>query len=454
MAAIEQVIRIATNRTGAASDVYSALASSTAISGITSTGNNIHVNHLPTGTGTNDLVQNGTGATEVVRAGAGPTAVVLAGSTNILRDGSANLPTLQAAIANTSSHFNLNGDNIDVTVAAVNLGSAHTFTNPAGRNAGFPFDGGTQTSAEIVWHRGDIAIVTETGNVTLGGGGFVDSGSVYSTFVTTTTFRIFNGWDIANNRAASDLGFAAGDTIRFTDNDGVTFRGSISGGTDFTVVSIAQFSTTNNALVTLNKGTFPADLNPAVSVGDKIFVSSTTMTTVPSGSYVFTADDQTTAAATTNDDWSLLRAPDGTATQDMLATFSADGAAASALGAITYNSTTETLIIDGTSISTGGGGGTSIDYNTYTSSETITTGTTALDIPILITDWAADTGSPALTAIDSTNNIAIYVAGQKLLKSEYALASNTITITIPAARRMELTENLTVTVELVITTIV
>ena len=225
---------------------------------------------------------------------------------------------------------------ITATPQSLNLSDVHTFADPAARNS----------EAAVEWHEGDIAIVTASGDVTSGGGTPVDTGFTYSAFVSATSFRVNGGWDGTND--VSLLPFGAGDDIRFQLFGSTTFAGSTTGGLDFEVVSVAQQGPTGgaagNAIVTVNRDTLPASVQPPIDSGSSIFAApAATTVTVGAGTYIYTGTDQTAAAATMNSDWTLLTVPDGTASDADLVQF-INGSSTERLSSVTYNSASNELV--------------------------------------------------------------------------------------------------------------
>ena len=131
MATIDQLARIASNRSGAVTDVETRLEGAT--DPIT-----INAAHISAG------VSN-------VPANMFPAALQRTSS-------------LAADVAALSTSFTLNGGAIDVAQQVINLSSIHNFADTASRNAGFPQLGGSQTAPSIVWHQGDIALVGSSVN--------------------------------------------------------------------------------------------------------------------------------------------------------------------------------------------------------------------------------------------------------------------------------------------------
>ena len=98
-----------------------------------------------------------------------------------------------------------------------------------------------------------------------------DTGFDYSVYISSSTFRVNNGWNDTAGEAASGMP-AAGDVIAFTNFSGESV-GSTQGGTDFTVISVSQFDTgSSHAEVTVNRSTLPALVQPALDVGSSILI--------------------------------------------------------------------------------------------------------------------------------------------------------------------------------------
>lgn len=231
---------------------------------------------------------------------------------------------------------------------AVNLSDVRTFTNATARNAFTNSDG---------WHTGDIAILTES-EQRAGEMQFTATSFAYNAFVTSTTFRVNGGWDNANNRPVSNLGFAQNSIIRFRLFGDTRIAGSTQGGTDFTVQGITQQAPgSSNAIVEIDRSTLPADSQPPVDTGSTILAGMTTPgANIVSGTYLYvgTTSGENETGVTVDNDWVLLTVPAGTAGNDDLATFRLDTSGgtgtASRLDALTYNSSTDVLTINGNTI--------------------------------------------------------------------------------------------------------
>ena len=194
MAAIEQVIRIATNRANAENDVYVDLNESSRISYTNASGTSanlqIHNNHLNVGTSSGQLLEQGSavvrmipdpqnpgsmipdpdgtlasdtryatigvGASAIVREGTGDTAVVregVEGTSRVLR-----VQDINHANANYVTYDSSTGDIVFSDPTTLQLGSVHTFDNITFRNQGIE-SGSTTANSTIRWHQGDLAIV-------------------------------------------------------------------------------------------------------------------------------------------------------------------------------------------------------------------------------------------------------------------------------------------------------
>ena len=193
-----------------------------------------------------------------------------------------------------TTQFNIDGTTglISPNVQTINLSDVQTYATTTARNA----------ATDVTWHTGDVAIVTGPTTTT---GAFTDSTYNALAFPSSTTVRLSSGsWDTATS---SGVGIAVGNVIQFRTSAGV-IAGSSTGGTDFTIQAIAQFAS-DQALITIDRGTFPADgVSPLPSSGDDVFIQGTGGT-VPANTYIYTGTDQTTAAATMDSDWTILVTP-------------------------------------------------------------------------------------------------------------------------------------------------
>ena len=280
MATILQINRINTNRAGAVTDTVTRLQSATGTEIV-----NINEQHIPS----LPASQINAGTFDVARIPNISAAMITSGQLN------ADRLNLGAGL------MNMNGQ---LVAPAVNLTDVRTFASTTARNA----------ESTVEWHEGDVAIVTAP-TLVPGATAFVDSNFDFSSFLTSTTFRVNGGWDGAAD--ASLLPFAAGDDIQFLTPSGLA--GSVSGGTDFEVVGVTQQGPTggaaNNAIVEVARGYFPADgVSPAPSNADTdvLYETTTDPVTEPLGTYVYTGTDQTAAGVTMNSDWTILRNPGAT----------------------------------------------------------------------------------------------------------------------------------------------
>ena len=480
MAAIEQIITIATNRSGAASDVYTALSGTTAIVGLP----HIDNQHLDTGTAEGQLLVQGAQTpnmipdpnnpgqmipnpdgslasdTTYITRGTGPNRVVVegTGSTSVLRI---------EDLLNTSN----TGGFVDVDATAgtvrfanprnVQLGDAHSFSNTTARNA----------ADTIEWHQGDIALIP-------GGPTVTDSGFQYTAFIDSTNFRVANGWNTTTD--ASLLNFEVGDTLQFHASNG-TVAGSTTGGTDFVVTAIDQFGSTNQAQVTLNRGTFPADgVSPLPSNGDDIFI---VMGGGDGATYIYTGTDQTSAGVTDDDDWTQVETQFAgittslasnaainpladAATDIQIPSFQNGSMGATGLGQVVYTpaagDTPASLSINGQSITVGGGGGGDIIRNHYgyngpaltvegldpsnpqagDEAQTFNIATTERDTVAMTGNWTLNRGSAAVPTADGwPQNVSLYGAGDKFFYgTDWTINSDgsMITVVISVERRRQL----------------
>lgn len=98
-----------------------------------------------------------------------------------------------------------------------------------------------------------------------------DTGFDYSAYISSSTFRVNNGWDDTAGEAVSGMP-AVDDVIAFTNSSGESV-GSTLGGTDFTVTSVSQNGTgSSHAEVTVNRSTLPGLVQPALDVGSSILI--------------------------------------------------------------------------------------------------------------------------------------------------------------------------------------
>ena len=293
MATILQLNRIATNRTGAVSDTVTRLQSSVGTSVV-----NIATQHIPS----LPASQITTGEFNAARIPDLPASQITTGTF-----ADAQIPNLSGAkiTSGTISGDRLNlGTGLAVDAlgvvsanpSTVNLSSVHTFETTTARNA----------ATNIIWHVGDLAIVTAetTSNVP---GASVDSNAnaLLGGGAANQVRAIGPVWDVAASAPESD--FAVGSTIRFTNDGGATFRGAGAGGSgaDWTITAIAQLGPGTNGIITLDRTPTAAD---GIDNQDDIFIAGApTSVTDPIGTYVYTGVDQTAAGVTVTTDWTLLR---------------------------------------------------------------------------------------------------------------------------------------------------
>ena len=421
MAAIEQIIQIAANeRVADAANTLAGTANTTANTA-NATANTANATATAAQTTANGAIQHT--AFTVSQAAINSGYITVAGS------GNSTTYTLSAP-------------------AAVNLSDVRSFTNATARNA-FNNSAG--------WHTGDIAILTES-EQRAGELSFSDTPFTYSAFVSSTSFRSNGAWDNANNRPAANLGFGTGDTIRFRLFGDTRIAGSTQGGTDFTVQTIAQQSPgSSNAIITIDRSTLPADSQPPVDTGSTILAGTMTPgANIVSGTYLYTGatSGENETGVTVDADWTLLTVPAGTASNSDLATFSLNGAAASTLGAIAYNSTADTLTINGQSIELATTPVTfGRNFYQYTGADLVITGlgpTGTGDQEFTVTipsNWTHRRG-PAGATLPATWDASASLFGNGM-KLSYGPAANgndwlldatgaTITITVSQAQRREL----------------
>ena len=189
--------------------------------------------------------------------------------------------------------FTITDGVVSATPTPVNLTDVQTYATTTARNA----------DTTTTWHVGDVAIVT--GPTTIAGA-FANSGITTLATPSSTTLRLSSGtWDTTTNEP---VGIEVGDVIQLRSSSG-TIAGSTRGGPDLTITAIASFNNSNQALITVDTALFPDSVfSPLGSSGDQVWIQSSGMT-IPAGTYVYTGTDQTDPAATTNDDWTVLRTP-------------------------------------------------------------------------------------------------------------------------------------------------
>jgi len=265
--------------------------------------------------GTIDNARLGTGVGTVIRR------ENLTGSGSGLEVAATGAVSINVA-SNNALAVNSSGE---LEVSPLNLGNAHTFESVAARNDGYPFDGGSQTTPEIVWNRGDIAIVTANtmtrtnGTVQLPG----------TPQVAETAF-------VADSPADRDTIRGYLTSMTTPESGRFTVEGPVTGtygataddaennplGT-ITIPNGAFFSFNNAALLFFQPGTgvTPAqtirtgpNLNNAFIrlTGPRVPGGMLVDSGVGLGTYVYAADDQTAAAATGDDSWVLLTTPTAT----------------------------------------------------------------------------------------------------------------------------------------------
>lgn len=335
-----------------------------------------------------------------------------------------------------------------------NLSNAHTFTNAATRNAGFPYDGGTQTSADIEWNIGDIAILSQSSQGTRMES--VDSPYAVTGFVGPGV-RIFNAWDVDNDQLRDNLGFADGDTIRFRNTSGDIVGTTTPGNNgNFVVSNLRRISGTAHVLFDITPALGPFD--PALDVGSAIVTTQSVSFNINSGTYVYTGATSSDAhtGATVDNDWVLLEAPGGAAAAGDLATFSTDaGATTSRLDAVEYDGNNNRLSFTNaggtvTNVDVGGGVNVRRFYRYSGAARTITglseadTGNQTFTIATAGMWTATNGGTPPTSTWPQ--NASLYANGLKLTYGTAASGADWIfdgtranlTITVTQAQRREL----------------
>ena len=398
MAAIEQIIRIAENERDAASAATAAgNAQTTANTANTAAGN----------------AQTTANTANTLAAAAIPhTAITNATGSGLTITGSGNSATYAFGAP-----------------TAINLSDVETYANPAARNA----------AADIAWHKGDIAIVTSAGDISSGGSTPVTTGYSVLSVPTATTFVVAGAYDRTNDEYQANAP-DVGDVVRF-DEGGGNFSGSTSGGTDFTITA-RERTNTGNDQVTFTVNRSLSDVVPAVNGAEEVFAGAgPTVESVASGTYVYTGTDQSAAAITTNDDWTMLAVAGGTAGSADLATFDAGSGTAVTLGALVYNPNTDTLTINGTTIDLAN---TAIIRSFYTGAATITTGSTALSTPVALAAFSATATNPDGVARPTAwpQNSSLFADGMKLVYGTdwtFNADRTVVNILTSAADRAELT---------------
>jgi len=326
--------------------------------------------------------------------------------------------------------------------AAVNLSDVRSYTNATARNA----------IDNVEWHVGDIAILSESSTGTRTES--VDSPYVVTGFV-SSSIRIFNAWDVDNDRLRDNLGFADGDTIRFRNTSG-DIVGTTSPGNNgnFVVSNIRRLTGTAHVLFDITPTL--AAFNPALDVGSAIVVSQTVTFNNVSGTYLYTGavNNDNHTGATVDGDWTLLTVPAGTASNSDLATFSLNGGASALLGAVEYNSTTDTLTINSQQIELATTTPTiTRNHYQYTGADLVITGIASgtqnqvFTIPTNATNWT--NRYPGTTQVPNVWPVSASLYGTTGGKMVYGTVAQggdwvfdstraNIIITIPAAQRIEL----------------
>ena len=440
MAAIEQIIQIAVNERTANQGVTNAATAQT--------------------TATNAATAASNAATTASNAAtAASTATTTANNAQMTADAA-----LPIANITTGGHnyvtLDASAKTLTFSAPSVNLTDVNTFTTPALRNS----------ANTIVWHEGDVAIVTSSGTVE--GTTFAPTSGAYTigSFQGTNGFRVFNAYNTTADDFNTDLDFGIGDIIQLrTQNNQIV--GSTTGPDQFLVTNLQRVDGTAHVDVTLDTNLTPAGgVTPLPDTGATILVTSAE--TVVSGTYVYTGQDQTTAAATAISDWTLLPTPGGTANLSNLATFTLDTNDPTQLNTVVYDSSNETLSVNGTSISVGGSSGGSVERNFYRYSGTMLEITglpseqadgTPIDIatqqaqtiPVAIgtANWTSSYGPTAVPTTNWPQNASVFAQGSKLLygaspDGDWVFTDTTtggtttartgFTITISAAQRRDL----------------
>lgn len=175
----------------------------------------------------------------------------------------------------------------DGTIRAnpINLTDVHTFAEPALRNSE---DG-------VTWHVGDVAIVTSSGPV--GGPVFVPNARTSFNNAPANHIEILMAY---NADGTSRIG-GPGDMIAFNNNA----ESDAPNTATFTIDTITpELGTPTSAIVLLTTGNTAGVGNNA-----SVFTVDGVAENVDSGTYIYTGTDQTTAAETDNNDWTLLQTP-------------------------------------------------------------------------------------------------------------------------------------------------
>ena len=289
MATLLNINRILTNRDGAVMDTVERLESTDSAMSV-----NINTQNIPTDisrranlvTDLNNATTSGAATINVDRLNP---AVV--NTTNVLT--SLNAITGQTIADNLLSStgnegivrradFSGNGVNVandgTITIEPFNLSSVTTFNTISARNTSLGPNNTGGTADVNLWHRGDLAVVL--GDVNLGSPVTLVQGATTSDW--TFSFAV-----------APSPALAVGTVIRLEGATPNAFN------VDYTVVSgsgISYQTTTQEPVV----GSFTGGTGIAFHEDP----DSTTR-----GTYIYTSADQTTAATTTNTDWTILASP-------------------------------------------------------------------------------------------------------------------------------------------------
>lgn len=502
MAAIEQIITIATNRSGAASDVYSALAGSTAITGITSTNNKINNQHLNTGTSNGQILVQGQAVMNMIPDPNNPGQMIpdpnggLASDTRYVTEGVDDNKVVREGTGTTSVlriedilNTDMTGGFVTLSESAgtvtfanpvsVQLGDAHTYTNTALRNA----------ATDVIWHQGDLAVIP---------GG---------TTITPGTMQFPSTLQFANRQDIGTTGPDARDTLiswltsMTTPNGSGRYEveGDVTGfiGTDednplgtINIPSGSGFSINNNFLLffadaatsttKINISTGPTSAGQTVTFTGP-HVPGAVTNTATSATYIYVGTDQTTAAATTDSDWVQIETPfpgitttlatnpsitplTMGATSFQIPSFTNGSANATGLGQITYTpaagSTPASLSINGQAITVGGGAGT-VTRNHYgyagpaltitgldpdnvqsgDAAQVFNIATTARDDAAGTGNWTLNRGSAAVPTTGWPQNVSLYGLGDKFFYGTDWTVNDEgtmITVTISVDRRRQL----------------
>lgn len=292
MATIIQVNRVNTNRVNARTDTITQLQGSTALTG--GALDAIHIPNLPA-----TRINSGT---------------FDAGRIPSLNASIINAGTISASRLPLGSNFQIQSDGT-IRANPINLSNVITFDNPQERNDAIgPNDVASASSADgDLWHEGDVAIVTSSGDVTEGGSTPVSSNYAVLGPPSSTDpnqFIVIGGFDRPNNVFRSDLPDVT-DVVRFN-SGGNNFRGSTTGGIDFVITARERTNVGNDQVTfTVDRALTSPTTVPALAGAETVFFGAggTTTPDVSSGTYIYTGDTQTTAAATDQDDWTLLQVP-------------------------------------------------------------------------------------------------------------------------------------------------